>query len=74
MDSLSDSGFIDLGIRGVQRRLRGARMQTVATNVIGRLIAVGAIVWLVITLFNLIDFGNASKFPKNHLIDTLKMI
>ncbi len=74
MDSLSDSGFIDLGIRGVQRRLRGARMQTMATNVIGRLIAVGAIVWLSITLFDLIDFDNTAKFPEGHLLDTLKMI
>ncbi len=74
MDSLSDSGFIDLGIRGVQRRLRGARMQTMATNVIGRLIAVGAIVWLSITLFDLIDFDNPAKFPEGHLLDTLKMI
>ncbi|MHA1346218.1 MAG: hypothetical protein ACTSVO_02420 [Candidatus Heimdallarchaeaceae archaeon] len=74
MESLGDTQFIDLGIRGVQRRIRGARIQTTITNVIGRLVAIGAVAWVAIQFADLIDFTNIDKFPDGHLLDSLTLI
>lgn len=70
MESLAEVEYIDLGIRGIQRRLRGARYQSILTAVIGRLLAIGAITWMIIQLFSLID---NSKLPKNHMITTFTL-
>ncbi|MCG3259702.1 MAG: hypothetical protein H7644_08150 [Candidatus Heimdallarchaeota archaeon] len=74
MESLSDTRIIDLGIRGVQSRIRGARIQTLLTHLIGRLIAIGAIVWVGVELFTLIDFANPALFPDGHLLDALSFL
>ncbi|MHA2307965.1 MAG: hypothetical protein ACXABJ_01680, partial [Candidatus Heimdallarchaeaceae archaeon] len=74
MESLADTRFIDLGIRGVQRRIRGTRYQTLVTHVVGRLVALGIAAWVVVQLYNLIDFGNLEKFPEGYLIDSLTFI
>lgn len=74
MESLSDTRIIDLGIRGVQSRIRGARIQTLLTHLIGRLIAIGAIVWVGVELFTLIDFANPALFPNGHLLDALSFL
>jgi hypothetical protein len=74
MESLSDTRIIDLGIRGVQSRIKGARTQTLLTHLIGRLIAIGAIVWVVVELFTLIDFANPALFPDGHLLDALSFL
>jgi len=74
MESLSDTRIIDLGIRGVQSRIRGARTQTLLTHLIGRLIAIGAIVWVGVELFTLIDFANPALFPDGHLLDALSFL
>lgn len=74
MESLTDTRFIDLGIRGVQRRIRGAKIQTTITNVIGRVVALGVVAWVAVQFANLIDFANVEKFPDGHLLDTLKLI
>ncbi len=74
MESLSDTRIIDLGIRGVQSRIRGARTQTLITYLIGRLIAIGAIVWVGIELFSLIDFANPALFPEGHMLDALSFL
>ncbi len=77
MESLSDTRIIDLGIRGVQSRIRGARTQTLLTHLIGRLIAIGAIVWVGVELFTLIDFGNPDLFPGGglkYMLDALKFL
>ena len=63
MESLADTRFIDLGIRGVQARIRGARYQTIITHVVGRLVALGIALWVFIQLKNLIEFNNPEKFP-----------
>ncbi|MCG3224539.1 MAG: hypothetical protein H7647_08740 [Candidatus Heimdallarchaeota archaeon] len=74
MESLGDTQSIELGIRGVQRRIRGAKIQTTITNVIGRLFAIGAVVWVALQFADLIDFTNAEKFPDGHLLDSLTLI
>ncbi len=74
MESLADTRFIDLGIRGVQRRIRGTRYQTLVTHVVGRLVALGIAAWVVVQLYNLIDFGNVEKFPEGYLIDSLTFV
>ena len=74
MESLSDTRIIDLGIRGVQSRIRGARTQTLFTHLIGRLIAIGAIVWVGIEIFSLIDFSNPALFPEGHMLDALSFL
>jgi hypothetical protein len=74
MESLSDTRIIDLGIRGVQSRIRGARTQTLLTHLIGRLIAIGAIVWVGVELFSLIDFANPALFPEGHMLDALSFL
>lgn len=74
MESLSDTRIIDLGIRGVQSRIRGARTQTLLTHLIGRLIAIGAIVWVGVELFTLIDFANPALFPDGHMLDALSFL
>ena len=74
MESLADTRFIDLGIRGVQRRIRGTRYQTIVTHVVGRLVALGIAAWVIVQLYNLIDFGNIEKFPEGYLIDSLTFI
>ena len=74
MESLSDTRIIDLGIRGVQSRIKGARTQTLLTHLIGRLIAIGAIVWVGVELFTLIDFANPSLFPDGHMLDALSFL
>ncbi|MHA1304839.1 MAG: hypothetical protein ACTSQE_09295 [Candidatus Heimdallarchaeaceae archaeon] len=71
MESLSETRLIDLGIRGVEKRLRGAQMQTVATHVIARSAAIGVVIWLFIQLWGNID---QSKIPSGHLMDTLTLI
>jgi hypothetical protein len=73
MESLGDTQSIELGIRGVQRRIRGAKIQTTLTNVIGRLFAIGAVVWVALQFADLIDFTNAEKFPDGHLLDSLTL-
>jgi hypothetical protein len=74
MESLADTRFIDLGIRGVQRRIRGTRYQTLVTHVVGRLVALGIAAWVIVQLYNLIDFGNLEKFPEGYLLDSLTFI
>jgi len=74
MESLADTRFIDLGIRGVQRRIRGTRSQTIITQVIGRLLAIGVAVWVAIQISNLIDFGNIEKFPDRYIINSLTFV
>ncbi|MBY9000974.1 MAG: hypothetical protein KGD64_08680 [Candidatus Heimdallarchaeota archaeon] len=74
MESLGDTQFIELGIRGVQRRIRGAKIQTTITNVVGRLVAIGVVVWVALQFVNLIDFNNVEKFPQGHLLDSLTLI
>lgn len=74
MESLSDTRIIDLGIRGVQSRIKGARTQTLLTHLIGRLIAIGAIVWVGVELFTLIDFANPALFPNGHMLDALSFL
>ena len=74
MESLSDTRIIDLGIRGVQSRIKGARTQTLLTHLIGRIIAIGAIVWVGVELFTLIDFANPSLFPDGHMLDALSFL
>jgi hypothetical protein len=74
MESLADTRFIDLGIRGVQRRIRGTRYQTLVTHVVGRLAALGIAAWVIVQLYNLIDFGNIEKFPEGYLVDSLTFI
>ncbi|MHA1201824.1 MAG: hypothetical protein ACTSQ4_04810 [Candidatus Heimdallarchaeaceae archaeon] len=74
MESLGDTQSIELGIRGVQRRIRGAKIQTTITNLIGRLFAIGAVVWVALQFADLIDFTNADKFPDGHLLDSLTLI
>jgi hypothetical protein len=74
MESLADTRFIDPGIRGVQRRIRGTRYQAIITHVIGRIIAIGIAVWVAIQISNLIDFGNTDKFPNGYLIDSLTFV
>lgn len=74
MESLGDTQFIDLGIRGVQRRIRSAKIQTTITNVIGRLVAIGVVVWVALQFADLIDFANVEKFPDGHLLDSLTLI
>ncbi|UJG42985.1 MAG: hypothetical protein K9W46_11485 [Candidatus Heimdallarchaeum endolithica] len=68
MESLSETRMIDLGIRGVERRLKGARTQTIITNVISRVIAIGVILWLFLQLWTNID---KTKLPPGHLVDSL---
>ncbi len=74
MESLGDTQSIELGIRGVQRRIRGAKIQTTITNLIGRLFAIGAVVWVALQFADLIDFTNTEKFPDGHLLDSLTLI
>ena len=74
MESLSDTRIIDLGIRGVQSRIKGARTQTLLTHLIGRIIAIGAIVWVGVELFTLIDFANPALFPDGHMLDALSFL
>ena len=74
MESLSDTRIIDLGIRGVQRRIRGARTQTLITHTIGRLLAIGAIAWVLVQIFTLVAFDDPAKFPEGYFIDTLSFI
>jgi len=74
MESLSDTRIIDLGIRGVQSRIRGARIQTLITHVIGRLFAIGAIAWVLVQLFTLIAFDDPARFPERYFIDSLSFI
>ena len=74
MESLSDSRIIDLGIRGVQSRIRGARIQTLITHTIGRLMAIGAIAWVLVQLFTLIAFDDLARFPEGYFIDSLSFI
>ena len=74
MESLRETQSIELGIRGVQRRIRGARIQTTITNVVGRLLAVGAVAWVALQFADLIDFANVDKFPDGHLLDSLTLI
>lgn len=74
MESLSDTRIIDLGIRGVQSRIRGARIQTLMTHLIGRLIAIGAIAWVGVELFSLIEFANPALFPEGHMMDALSFL
>ena len=70
MESLAETEYIDLGIRGIQRRLRGARFQTLFTAVVGRLLAIGAITWMSLQLFSLVD---KTKLPENHVLTTFKL-
>ena len=74
MESLSDTQFIDLGIRGVQRRIRGARYQTLITHVVGRLFAVGIAAWIAVQFTTLIDFSSTTLFPEGYLINTLTLV
>jgi len=74
MESLGDTQFIELGIRGVQRRISGAKIQTTITNVIGRLVAIGVIAWVAIQFADLIDFANVEKFPDGHFLDSITLI
>lgn len=74
MESLSDTRIINLGIRGVQRRIRGARTQTLITHTIGRLLAIGAIAWVLVQLFTIIAFDDPAKFPDGYFIDSLSFI
>ncbi len=74
MESLSDTRVIDLGIRGVQRRIKGARTQTVITHVIGRSLAIGAIAWVLVQIFTLIAFDDPARFPEGYFIDSLSFI
>jgi hypothetical protein len=74
MESLGDTQSIELGIRGVQRRIRGAKIQTTITNLIGRLFAIGAVVWVALQFADLIDFTNTEKFPDGHLLDSLTLL
>ncbi len=64
MESLSETRMIDLGIKGVQRRLKGAKTQTIVTHVVARLASVGVIVWLFLQLWLLVD---QSKLPTGYL-------
>ena len=74
MESLSDTQFIDLGIRGVQRRIRGARYQILITHIVGRLFAIGIAAWIAVQFTTLIDFGSTTLFPEGYLINTLTIV
>lgn len=74
MESLSDTQFIDLGIRGVQRRIRGARYQILATHIVGRLFAIGMVAWIAVQFTTLIDFSSTTLFPEGYLINTLTIV
>ncbi len=74
MESLSDTRIIDLGIRGVQSRIRGTRIQTLITHTIGRLLAIGAIAWVLVQIFTLIAFDDPARFPEGYFIDSLSFI
>ncbi|MHA1198331.1 MAG: hypothetical protein ACTSQF_03170 [Candidatus Heimdallarchaeaceae archaeon] len=74
MESLSDTRIIDLGIRGVQSRIRGARIQTLITHTIGRLLAIGAIAWVLVQIFTLVAFDDPSRFPEGYFINSLSFI
>ena len=74
MESLSDTRIIDLGIRGVQRRIRGARTQTLITHTIGRLLAIGAIAWVLVQIFTLVAFNDPARFPEGYFIYSLSFI
>ncbi len=74
MESLADTQFIDLGIRGVQRRIRGARYQTIITHVIGRLFAFGMVAWIAIQFTTLIDFNSTSLFPDGFFMNTMSIV
>ena len=78
MESLADTRFIDLGIRGVQRRIRGARYQTIITHLVGRLVALGIALWVLLSLLHpttgLIELSNTTKFPDGYLLNSLTYI
>jgi len=78
MESLADTRFIDLGIRGVQRRIRGARYQTIITHLVGRLVALGIALWVLLSLLHptngLIELSNTTKFPEGYLLNSLTFI
>ncbi|MHA1667655.1 MAG: hypothetical protein ACTSUR_03265 [Candidatus Heimdallarchaeaceae archaeon] len=74
MESLADTQLIDLGIRGVQRRMKGVRYQTLVTHVIGRLAAIGIAVWIFLQFLNFIDFSNTEKFPEGFFTDSLTLV
>lgn len=61
MESLGDKKFIDLGIETVQKRLRGAHLQTILTNVVGRALAVSVVALLLLRIFNLLDAEKISQ-------------
>ncbi len=78
MESLADTRFIDLGIRGVQRRIRGARYQTIITHLVGRLAAFGIALWVLLSLLHptngLIELSNTTKFPDGYLLNSMTFI
>lgn len=78
MESLADTRFIDLGIRGVQRRIRGARYQTIITHLVGRLAALGIALWVLLSLLHptngLIELSNTTKFPEGYLLNSMTYI
>jgi hypothetical protein len=41
---------------------------------VGRLIALGIAAWVIVQLYNLIDFGNTEKFPEGYLLDSLTFV
>ena len=71
MESLAETRYIELGIRGVERRIKGAKFQTIATTVIGRLFALASITWLGLELYKIVD---PSKIPPNHMTETFTLI
>ncbi len=71
MESLADETMIELGIKTVEKRLRSARIQTIATTIVSRLLSLLVLLWLLTILYSLLD---PTRVPQGHITTSFTLL